>query len=1047
MRYPLGCDRRRRIEILVVIAPVVLLTGLIVHEQLYSAPSRPVGVPLAASPGQTEAIVVESKTVTLGSSNATVAISVANSVNVGALDIPLIARSLSGGAYWLGPVDSLHAYGRLASALKDARYFRSSPSSGTPTQVDLAYIKMISSPCLAPGPLQAMTGLRFNANENLGQFMLDTAFFAPSSRLTMLDCATSQRLPCEFTPGVITVAQNQCPTITGFGANPVEVTVGQVAHNTTTAVDPEGDHITYYLSEDRGTVDPATGTWAYTPTCGDVPGFVIAIEASDRGRDQCPASTFNVIVWPPALSITSCENVSVECGALAEQTIVAEGGCPPRVFTKISGPGSVNALSGAWSWQTQCNQIGIQTVSIVVTDAVGQKDTCTFTALVARPLCSIIGPDADTVLAGSTLTASFSVGPGECVDPQAIGSGFFIADGDIGMIDSETGLFTYTSSIQHGVLHNLTIGWHQNNDTIFHPFTVRLDDRHEIIECPQSLAVRTGMTATAQVTWLSDPAHPGAIVSAIGPGSINATTGLWTWTPSISDTGLHTVSVSLSSQQSPLCSFDVDVINGPPEAVNCDTVRVASGDTVQFLYEIFDHDGDPVVATLSSFNGPHSPAHMPTFALVPEMGLAPNYGVWQVRWLPTAADEGEWTATVDFHDSYHAGTEQCSRVILVTAPSGRIQHFDAFASSPDGAYREIDLNDALLSVSLPDSLSGQVAKSRLTGTLVCELHPTPIPTIDSVELKYMGLSGTPILFRRPDGTAGSTGDITIGLESQNAMVGTLDRESGLLQLSMSANITLDIMADNPAFVDTTDTDNTHIIPQAMPLTLTATLASAIADTTMIAAGTITGVAPLTLPLFAARAIYIDLPGIPVRIAWWWVKRELCVIYANAPGVAGDMKDRNQDANSIWQPQCCIHIRWHKHIALPAATHGYTAPYDDPKDDAQWFKDPLSQNKKCQVVLVSTGLNIAPPTAGVTTDRKWVVVSAAGGPNGPGRTLAHELGHILGLGDTGANGDLMGPAGPPGPNTRLKCTECETARANRSKLRTLWWWPCVGICWK
>ncbi len=184
---------------------------------------------------------------------------------------------------------------------------------------------------------------------------------------------------------------NQCPINVSASPNPVTAMAGVQASATVTASDPDGGGaLRYHLVSGPGSLDSTSGAWTYTPTCADVPGFVVTVQATDRGSGGCPQSqiAFPVNVSPPSLSVSNCLPVSVHWGSLASLQLTAQGGCPPVIFTKLSGSGSVTP-AGNWEFQTDCGDIGTDSVKIQATDAAGQSTACAFDVTVTNtsPIC------------------------------------------------------------------------------------------------------------------------------------------------------------------------------------------------------------------------------------------------------------------------------------------------------------------------------------------------------------------------------------------------------------------------------------------------------------------------------------------------------------------------------------------------------------------------------------------------------------------------------------------------------------------------------------
>lgn len=213
---------------------------------------------------------------------------------------------------------------------------------------------------------------------------------------------------------------NQCPINVSVIPNPVDAVVGELATATVSATDPDaGGVLKYFLVSGPGSVDSMTGEWSYITTCSDFPGFTVTVEASDRGDGGCPQSqaSFQVNVSAPEMLIDGCVPVTTHWGSLASLQLSAIGGCGPVAFTMISGPGSVTP-TGAWSYQTDCGDIGSYSVSIRATDATGQMDTCQIDLDVTNiaPGCSAPGP----VSAPEGVLTQIPLGPANQADGDAL---------------------------------------------------------------------------------------------------------------------------------------------------------------------------------------------------------------------------------------------------------------------------------------------------------------------------------------------------------------------------------------------------------------------------------------------------------------------------------------------------------------------------------------------------------------------------------------------------------------------------------------------------
>lgn len=263
-----------------------------------------------------------------------------------------------------------------------------------------------------------ITILHFTVNNNVGFFEIDSACVTPANHVSFVTDLAVEVVPA-FVKGMVEILANQCPAPSIANAV-VNATVGVQASNTASGVDPESDPIQFFLESGPGAVNQSTGVWTWTPTCADVPGpYTVEIEVTDKGENGCgaPYATFTVNVAAPTLSINCGSNLSVHWGALAGKTITASGGCAPLIWEVQSGPGSIDG-SGNWSYQTDCGDLGTQTVVIEAEDATGQIKTCSFDLTVTNvaPTCS----DPADVTAPTGVPFQVVLGPASQGDGDAL---------------------------------------------------------------------------------------------------------------------------------------------------------------------------------------------------------------------------------------------------------------------------------------------------------------------------------------------------------------------------------------------------------------------------------------------------------------------------------------------------------------------------------------------------------------------------------------------------------------------------------------------------
>ena len=352
----------------------------------------------------------------IGATGVQVGVYLENDVDLSAAVLPLEIRAGTNGAYFTGTF-SVDATGRVAgSGLLDfatilyynapAAQTCSGPTSstwsggggapnadGSPDAYMFSGLVTISAyfPPGADAPGSPGLTFNFDMGGQDGDFIIDTACMAPASHLMFVDEFVVPINPV-FTAGTITLLPNICPSAVTAVPDPVNAVVGAGAVCQISATDE--DPIEYYMNAGPGAVGLTSGEWTYTPTCGDVPGFDVTIEATDKGEGSCVSTslvTFHVNVAPTPL-VVGCGDVTVHWGDLATQPIMVSGGCPPYMITP-----SIGAMAGDWEYLTACQDLGTTPVTITVIDDVDQLEVCDFDLTVTNTL-PVCNPDLVAIL-------------------------------------------------------------------------------------------------------------------------------------------------------------------------------------------------------------------------------------------------------------------------------------------------------------------------------------------------------------------------------------------------------------------------------------------------------------------------------------------------------------------------------------------------------------------------------------------------------------------------------------------------------------------------
>jgi hypothetical protein len=250
--------------------------------------------------------------------NVTIKLSLTFPVPLTKLVVPVVVRSIAGGAFWRGvfPVDTAGAPPVLvawnwsnpgwANIVQEVR--PGIPQSPCALDGDMAYDGVspdhfvisvagqgTSTPAEPTG--RDVLSLKFGINESIGLFEFDTACF--TSELSAIQMVDDQVPPVDhgssgtgealFTKGFIAVMPGSCPTDPGtYTVSPVMGKEGENLSNTIQGShDPEGDPLRFFKISGPGAVDLYTGQWTWTPACGEAGTYYVIVEVSDAFHEFC----------------------------------------------------------------------------------------------------------------------------------------------------------------------------------------------------------------------------------------------------------------------------------------------------------------------------------------------------------------------------------------------------------------------------------------------------------------------------------------------------------------------------------------------------------------------------------------------------------------------------------------------------------------------------------------------------------------------------------------------------------------------------------------
>jgi RHS repeat-associated protein/uncharacterized repeat protein (TIGR01451 family) len=218
----------------------------------------------------------------------------------------------------------------------------------------------------------------------------------------------------QFTYQLVFLAQLTSPPT--FTSEPVvTAAVGRTYHYTAVAVETNGDPITYSLitAPSGMTINGTTGQIAWNPATADRGSYPIDVRASDPlGGTADQLYTLSVIVAPPnrpPLFTSIPTNTAFVNTAYSYTATGSDPDADPLTFALTNAPAgmTINSTTGVFSWTPTATQVGMQSVTMTLSDGQGGVATQTFVILVGpqpgdhAPLFETV-PTTHAVLSGQT---------------------------------------------------------------------------------------------------------------------------------------------------------------------------------------------------------------------------------------------------------------------------------------------------------------------------------------------------------------------------------------------------------------------------------------------------------------------------------------------------------------------------------------------------------------------------------------------------------------------------------------------------------------------
>lgn len=271
-------------------------------------------------------------------------------------------------------------------------------------------------------------------------------------------------------------------------------------------------------------------------------------------------------------SIAGLSSGGVVSPSMQVSFVVLTSGFTNPIFTVTdSFPGGVNSShitsQGALSWHPNRDDIGSHTITITVSDSLGNSATASQVITVVKAGISVTAPSPST-------TVRF----GTPVNFSATASGFFtptygvedpFVNSSINSYQiSPAGYFNWTPLLKDVGVHKLVVfarDMHGNYASTSQTITVEGLPTVSVTDAPTSVAAGNLLTFTPQTTGFESPTITVTDLFYNGATStLVFANGKVSWTPVYNDQGVHHFEISATDSAGHQASTKVSVTVGPP---------------------------------------------------------------------------------------------------------------------------------------------------------------------------------------------------------------------------------------------------------------------------------------------------------------------------------------------------------------------------------------------------------------------------------------------------------------------------------------------------
>jgi uncharacterized protein YkwD/PKD repeat protein len=476
------------------------------------------------------------------------------------------------------------------------------------------------------------TGASFNANTR-------TFSWTPSSTQ-----AGSYQVTFRVTDGSLTDSETITISVTDLNHAPVLSTIGSRTVGqgsplsfTVGATDQDGDSLTYSATGAPvgASFNTNTRTFSWTPSVTQAGTYQVTFRVTDGSLTDSETVTITVssINHPPVLGNIGSRTVAEESPlSFTINATDSDGDSLTYSATGVPSGAGFNANTRTFSWTPSSTQSGTYPVTFQVTDGSltdSEIVTITVTDLNHAPVLSTIG--SKTVAEGSSL--SFTVGATDSDGDSLTYSASDMPSRANFNVNTRTfswtpstsqdGTYQVTFRVTDGSLSDSKIATITVSNLNHAPVLSTIGFKNAVEGSPLSFTVRATDQDGDSLTYSATGLPTGA--------SFNASVRTFSWTPSSTQSGTHTVNVTVTDGS--LTDYEVVTIrvadlNHPPVLSTIGSRTVSGGSSLSFRVEATDPDGDSLTYSATGLPmGALFNANTRTFSWRPSTGLTGTYQV------------------------------------------------------------------------------------------------------------------------------------------------------------------------------------------------------------------------------------------------------------------------------------------------------------------------------------------------------------------------------------------------------------------------------------